>query len=116
MCSSDLIGKKFRELYPGKYIDTNNGYAYTATMVLADAVERAGSTKPEAVVAALRKTDFKGSPMVGGPVVFDKNGDNINATSAMIQVLDGKVKVVLPKDAAEADFIFPVPQLWKRGV
>ena len=110
------IGKKFSELYPGKYIDTNNGYAYTATMVLADAVERAGSTDHEAVVAALRKTDFKGSPMVGGPVVFDKNGDNINATSAMIQVLNGEVKVVLPKDAAETDFVFPVPQLWKRGV
>lgn len=110
------IGKKYSALYPGKYIDTNNGYAYTATRVLADAIDRAGSTKPEDVVAALRKTNFKESPMVGGPVVFDENGDNINASSAMIQTLGGKVKVVLPKESAEADYVFPVPQLWERGV
>jgi branched-chain amino acid transport system substrate-binding protein len=110
------IGKKYSGLYPGKYIDTNNGYAYLATMVLADAIERAGSTETDAIVAALRKTNYKESPMVGGPVIFDENGDNINASSAMVQVLEGKVKVVLPKEASEADYVFPVPQLWERGV
>jgi len=110
------VGKKYSSLYPGKYIDTNNGYAYTAVRVLADAIERAASTETEALVAALRDTNLMETPMIGAPVAFDENGDNINATSAMVQVLAGKVLVVLPKESSEADYVFPVPQLWERGV
>ncbi|MCU0578699.1 MAG: ABC transporter substrate-binding protein [Desulfobacterota bacterium] len=55
-----------------------------------------------------------------GPVVFDEKGDNINAAAAMVQVLpdpkmDDRVKVVLPKDAAQAPYVFPWKQLWDRG-
>lgn len=115
------INARFEKLYPGKYIDTNSGYAYLGVMVIADALERAKSTAPEALRDALRKTNLKDNPMVGGPVVFDGRGDNINAATAMIQVLpeakmDQRVKVVLPKDAAQAPYVFPWKQLWDRGV
>lgn len=109
------INERFAKLYPGKYVDTNSGYAYLGVMVIADALERAKSTKPEDLLEALRKTNYRENPMVGGPVQFAANGDNLNAASAMIQVLKGEVKVVLPKEAAEADYIFPAPQLWERG-
>ncbi len=114
------MNKKFEKQYPGKYLDTNSGYAYTGVMVIADALERAKSTDPAALREALRKTNFKDHPMVGGPVVFDEKGDNINATAAMVQVLpdpkvDDRVKVVLPKDSAEAPYVFPWKQLWDRG-
>lgn len=111
---------RFEKLYPGKYLDTNSGYAYTGVLVIADALERAKSTDPAALRDALRKTNFKDHPMVGGPVVFDEKGDNINATTAMIQVLpdpnfDDRVKVVLPKESAQAPYVFPWKQLWERG-
>lgn len=111
---------RFEKLYPGKYLDTNSGYAYTGVLVIADALERAKSTDPAALREALRKTNFKDHPMVGGPVVFDDKGDNINATTAMIQVLpnpnlDDRVRVVLPKEAAQAPYVFPWKQLWERG-
>jgi branched-chain amino acid transport system substrate-binding protein len=111
---------RFEKLYPGKYLDTNSGYAYTGVMVIADALERAKSTDPAALREALRKTNYKDHPMVGGPVVFDEKGDNINATAAMVQVLpdpnlDDRVKVVLPKEAAQAPYVFPWKQLWDRG-
>jgi branched-chain amino acid transport system substrate-binding protein len=109
----------FQKKY-GTYLDTNSGFAYTGILVMADALERAGSTEPDKILAALRTTDFKDHPMVGNAIKFAPNGDNINAATAMVQVLpDGdlnkRVKVVLPKKFAEADYVFPAPQLWERG-
>ena len=52
--------------------------------------------------------------MVGGPVQFTPNGDNANAATALLQVLKGEVKVVLPKEVAETAYVFPQPLLWKR--
>jgi branched-chain amino acid transport system substrate-binding protein len=114
------INKRFEKMYPGQYIDTNTGWGYVGVQVIADALERAKSTEPAALREALRKTNFKDHPMVGGPVVFDEKGDNINATTAMIQVLpdkdlDSRVKVVLPKEFAVAPYVFPWKQLWDRG-
>jgi len=117
------IGKMYKEVnaafakkYPGKYIDTNSGYAYLGVLVIADALERAKSTKPDDIVAALKKTYFKQDLMVGLAVAFDERGDNINADTAMIQIINQSIKVVLPEKAAEAKYIHPMPkQLWERG-
>lgn len=102
-------------------LDTNSAYAYTGMLVLADALERAGSAKADDIVAALRKTDFKDHPLVGGPIKFSPNGDNTGAKTALLQVQPDpdplkRVKVVLPKAFAQApDYKFPAPQLWERG-
>jgi branched-chain amino acid transport system substrate-binding protein len=111
------VNARFSKLYPGKYIDTNSGYAYLAVMVIADALERAKSTKSADLVAALRKTYLRQDLMVGGAVTFDAKGDNSNADSAMIQIQGGAVKVVLPDKSAETKYVFPWPkQLWDRGM
>ena len=118
------IGKMYKEVnaafskkYPGKYIDTNSGYAYLGVLVIADALERAKSTKAEDIVAALKKTYLKQDLMVGLAVAFDERGDNINADTAMIQTLGGSIKVVMPTKASEAKYVFPMPkQLWERGM
>jgi branched-chain amino acid transport system substrate-binding protein len=111
------VNAEFLKKYPGKYIDTNSGYAYLGVMVIADALERAKSTKPENIVAALRKTYLKQDLMVGGAVTFDQRGDNVNADSAIVQIFEGSIKVVLPQKAAEAKYVYPTPkQLWERGM
>lgn len=102
------------------YLETNNGYAYTGILVVADALERAKSTDPDKIVQALKATEFKEHPMVGDAIKFAPNGDNINATTAMIQILPDpdplkRTKVVLPKKFAQAQYVFPAPQLWERG-
>ncbi|MBI4772736.1 MAG: ABC transporter substrate-binding protein [Deltaproteobacteria bacterium] len=112
--------RQFTEKHPDSYLDTNSGFAYTGILVLADALERAGSTEPDKLVEALKATNFKDHPMVGDAITFKENGDNANATTAMVQVLPDpdalkRVKVVLPKKFAEADYVFPAPQLWERG-
>jgi branched-chain amino acid transport system substrate-binding protein len=109
--------RKFGEKYPGKYLETNSGYAYTAVLVALDAFNRAASADPNKLIAALRKTNLKDQPMVGGPVMFNEEGDNIGAATAIIQILSGKPQVVLPVAAAEAKYVFPMPkQIWERGV
>jgi len=118
------VGKMYKEVnaafskkFPGKYIDTNSGYAYLGVLVIADALERAKSTKSPDIVAALKKTYLKQDLMVGLAVNFDERGDNVNADTALIQILQGSIKVVLPQAAAEAKYVYPVPkQLWDRGM
>jgi branched-chain amino acid transport system substrate-binding protein len=111
------VNAEFSKMYPGKYIDTNSGYAYLGVLVIADALERAKSTKPDDMVAALRKTYLKQDLVVGGAVTFDHRGDNVNADSALVQIIEGSIKVVLPQKAAEAKYIYPMPtQLWERGM
>jgi branched-chain amino acid transport system substrate-binding protein len=117
------VGKMYKEVnaafskkYPGKYIDTNSGFAYLGVLVIADALERAKSTKATDIVAALKKTYFKQDLMVGLAVAFDEKGDNINADAAMIQILGGSIKVVLPEKSSEDKYVYPMPwQLWERG-
>ena len=111
------VNAEFSKKYPGKYIDTNSGYAYLGVLVIADALERAKSTKPADIVASLRKTYLKQDLMVGGAVTFDQRGDNVNADSAMVQIFEGSIKVVLPQRAAESKYVYPMPkQLWERGM
>jgi len=111
------VNAEFSKKYPGKHIDVNSGYAYLGVWVIADAIERAKSTKPENIAAALRRTYLKQDLMVGGAVTFDRRGDNVNADTAMVQIFDGSVKVVLPQKAAEARYVYPMPkQLWERGM
>ncbi len=111
------VNAAFSKKYPGKYIDTNSGYAYLGVLVIADALERAKSTKPEDIITALRKTYLKQDLMVGLAVNFDERGDNVNADTAMIQIFGGSIKVVLPDKVAESKYVHPMPkQLWERGM
>ena len=101
-------------------LDTNTAYAYAGVQVMADALERTKSTKPDDIVEALKQTNLKEHPVLGGPIQFTKNGDNEGALTGLLQVqpdkdISKRVKVVLPKDFAESDQItFPWPQLWER--
>ncbi len=79
--------------------------------VLADALERAGSTDPDAIVEALQKTNYTAGLMqYGGPIVFNEIGDNPNAIPTMIQILGQKPVAVWPKDAALQKLVFPRPK------
>ena len=84
-------------------------FSYQPVYVLADALERAKSTKPEAVREALSKTDLKDHILPQGPIVFGPDGQNKNAQAAMMQILGGKIVTVWPETYAEAKYVFPQP-------
>jgi branched-chain amino acid transport system substrate-binding protein len=109
--ATQKIAAEFGKRSNGRYFDASGAYAYEAVQVIGDVLERAASTDPDAVVAAIKKTNFTGGVTVSnGPVVFNEVGDNPNASTAMIQILGQKPRVVWPRDNAEQKFVFPRPK------
>ena len=105
------IATEYAKRSGGRHFDASGAYAYEAIQVIADVLERAASTDPDAVVAAIRKTSFAGGVTVStGPVVFNEVGDNPNASTAMLQILGQAPRVVWPRDVAEQKFVFPRPR------
>ena len=106
------VAEEYRKRTSGKTFDTNSGYSYDGMFVIADALERAKSTDPDAIVEALRKTNYSAGLMqYAGPIVFNELGDNPNAVTTMIQIQGQKPVAVWPKDAALAKFVFPRPKV-----
>jgi branched-chain amino acid transport system substrate-binding protein len=95
----------------GKTLDTSASYTYEAVLVIADTLERARSAEPDAFVEAIKQTNFTGGINIAtGPIRFNELGDNPNATTAVIQILGQKPRVVWPKENAEQAFVFPRPK------
>src|SRR6204780_3192597 len=78
--------------------------------VLADAIDRAGSTDPAKIQAALKATDLKPDQLMMGykGVKFDDKGQNILASGFIIQLQDGENYVaVWPKAGAQKEPVLP---------
>jgi branched-chain amino acid transport system substrate-binding protein len=78
--------------------------------VLVDAIDRAGSTDPAKIQAALKATDLKPDQLIMGykGVKFDEKGQNTLASGLVIQLQDGENYVpVWPKDKAKAAPMLP---------
>jgi branched-chain amino acid transport system substrate-binding protein len=79
-------------------------------MVLVDAIDRAKSTEPAKIQAALKATDLKPDQLIMGfkGVKFDDKGQNILAAGLVIQLQDGESYVpVWPKEQATAQPALP---------
>jgi branched-chain amino acid transport system substrate-binding protein len=108
---TNAVAEEYKKRSGGRTFDTNSGYSYDAMFLIADILERAKSTDPDAIVEAMRKTNYSAGLMqYGGPVVFNELGDNPNAIPTMIQILGGKPVAVWPKEAALQKFVFPRPK------
>jgi branched-chain amino acid transport system substrate-binding protein len=98
---------KFEATY-GEQMDTESMLAYQAVYVIADALERAASSDPADVRAALAETNivdhFLAYP---GPITFDATGENVNAQPTLMQVQGGAVLQVAPDAIGETDPVFP---------
>ena len=105
------VADEYQKRSGGKTFDTNSGYSYDGILLIADVLERAKSTDPDAIVGALKASNYTGGLMqYGGPIVFNEIGDNPNAITTMIQILGGKPVAVWPKEAALQKFVFPRPK------
>jgi branched-chain amino acid transport system substrate-binding protein len=104
----------FTKTYPDQDFELDVGFSFEGILVCADAAKRAGSTKPEALVGALKATNISNRPMIGGTIRFNEKGQNVDLHSASVQILGNKPTVVLPTDVAEAKPVFPMPGWDKR--
>jgi branched-chain amino acid transport system substrate-binding protein len=88
----------------------NTPMNYSAVMLFADALERAGRADRNAVIEALARTDgaFTRHIMPYGPTNF-VNGQNQSGQAVNTQVIDNDVKVIFPAEFADARPVFPWP-------
>ena len=82
---------------------------YSATLLLADAIERAKSSDRAKIIEALGNSTFAGHVMPYAPTKF-VNGQNQGAAPANTQVIDGDIQVVLPEAFASAKPVYPMPR------
>jgi branched-chain amino acid transport system substrate-binding protein len=81
---------------------------YSSVLLLADALERAGSADRAKITAALESSTFSGHVMPYGPTQF-VNGQNQGAAPVNTQVLGKDIQVILPPAVATAKPVFPMP-------
>ncbi len=81
---------------------------YSCMLLLADALERAGSAERPKIIAALESSTFAGHVMPYGPTKF-VNGQNEGAAPVNTQVIDKDIQVILPAKFASAKAVFPMP-------
>jgi len=95
-----------------KDLNDNTSRDVTALAVLADAINRAGSAKPEDIRKALTETNIKGSDtiMPWAGVKFDETGQNTLGTPVIQQVKGGVYHTIWPFDVAVMDPVWNVGQ------
>ena len=93
----------------GYDLDDSAGRAMQGFFTLIDAINRAGSTEPDKIQAALKATDLKPNQLMMGykGVKFDEKGNNIMASALLIQVQGDKYVAVWPKATATAPLQLP---------
>jgi branched-chain amino acid transport system substrate-binding protein len=82
---------------------------YSCVLLLADAIERAGSADRGKIIAALESSTFAGHVMPYGPTRF-VNGQNQGAAPVNTQVIGGDIQVIFPSSFASATPVFPIPR------
>lgn len=109
-----LIGK-VNNLFNSKYkvnFTGNTSRTFTGLLTLADAINRAGSTEPEAIRKALSETNIDGNStiMPWKGVKFDEQGQNIYGAGILVQIVDGKYHTVWPFNLATREVTWPMPK------
>src|SRR6478672_2712411 len=104
---------KINEMYKaktGRDLDDTSGRNMQGFFALAEAINRAGSTDPEKIRDALTKTDLKPDQLMMGyqGVKFDSTGQNVLASTYLIQLDGKKYDLVWPEAAANAKLQWPM--------
>src|SRR5690349_12594180 len=105
---SAIIAEMYKKK-SGDDMDDTAGREMQGFFVLVDAIDRAGSTEPAKIQAALKATDLKPDQLIMGykGVKFDDKGQNILAAGLVIQLQDGENYVpVWPKQLAKTAPVF----------
>jgi branched-chain amino acid transport system substrate-binding protein len=109
-----LIGKInaiFRKHSNGRDLSDVPARAFTGFMTLLDAFNRAGSTDPEKLRAALAATNIAPDQLIVPyrGVKFDASGQNELVRPILMQVQKGKYCTIYPFELASCEVLYPVP-------
>jgi branched-chain amino acid transport system substrate-binding protein len=126
MWAADIAGKKelsknISEYYQEKFgvpFTENAGLPFMGVLVLADALNRAASTDGEALMQAIKETNFTADQNIfPWGISFDETqgGQNTQASAVIQQVQDNAYVTVWPFEVAAAEVVWPMPTWAERG-
>jgi branched-chain amino acid transport system substrate-binding protein len=118
--SQELMGAKpivgqVNEMYKEraeKDIADNSAREFTGMLLLLEAINRAGSTDPDAIREALLATDMPGDQIImpWPGIQFDpETGQNVLSRAMMIQLQGGQYRIIWPDDVATSEIVYPAP-------
>jgi branched-chain amino acid transport system substrate-binding protein len=111
---------KVNEIYKkrfGRDMNGNSARSFTGFLVLADAINNAGSTDPEKIRESLEKYRLSGDRMImpWEGVAFDpKTHQNTQGRGIIVQLVSGEWRTVWPFDLASGEVVWPMPAWGKR--
>lgn len=119
LASKNPLIKQVNDLFHTRYqinFTGNSSRTFTGLMVLADAINRAGSTDPEAIRKALVETDIPGNQLImpWKGIRFDESGQNFYGAGILVQMIGGKNYTVWPFDMATKELVWPMPKWDQR--
>jgi branched-chain amino acid transport system substrate-binding protein len=119
LANKNPLIKAVNDLYRSRHqadFTGNSSRTFTGLMTMIDAINRAGSTEPEAIRKALVATDIAGNKLImpWKGVKFDETGQNVYGSGILVQIIDGKYHTVWPFEAAARDVVYPMPAWDKR--
>ncbi|MDR3561162.1 MAG: ABC transporter substrate-binding protein [Negativicutes bacterium] len=115
LAKSKPLVEKVNAIYKAKYginMTGNSARAFTATMTLLDAINRAGSTDPAAIKKALEETNIPANQLVmpWKGIKFDPTThQNVLGQGIIVQIQNGEYSTVWPWDLASKPIIWPTP-------
>ena len=109
--ANDAFFKRYHINFTG-----NSARTFTGLMVLADAINRAGATTPEAIQKALAATNLPGNKLImpWKGVKFDETGQNTLGQGILVQIIGGQYKTVWPFELASQEVVWPMPKWQDR--
>jgi len=107
--NSYIVNELFKAKY-GRDLDDTSARWMQGFFVLADAINRAGSTEPDKIQAALQATDLKPDQLIMGynGVKFDATGQNTLASTFLIQLKGKQYVSVWPPNLATGKLELPM--------
>ena len=107
------VAKAIADMFQQKYnapMTENSARSFTAILALAQAIDDAKSTKPDAIRKALvaLKVPAEKLIMPWDGITFDDRGQNTQARGVVQQLIDGKYRVVFPQSFATTDAVWPM--------
>jgi branched-chain amino acid transport system substrate-binding protein len=112
--NSYVVNELFKKK-TGRDLDDTSARWMEGFFVLSDAINRAGSTDPAKIQAALKATDLKPEQLMIGykGVKFDETGQNTLASTYLIQLHGKEYKAVWPTAQATVPLMWPMTG-WKK--
>ena len=94
----------------GRPADPIVGPSYACVQIVANAIQRAGSSDRDRIRDAMAATDMM---TVVGPVRFNPDGTS-PVRAVTLQWLNGRQELVWPKEFATKPFVYPAPPFTQR--